>query len=98
MALAPRQRLLYRIKNTIEILADILGKKPQNEIAVLLQQPVHSAIADQPFEVGEHALSVTVSLGVAALDEGLDLQRLLQKADAALYAAKQAGRNLVRTG
>jgi hypothetical protein len=32
-------------KNSIEIFADILGKKPQNDIPVLLQQPTFSAIA-----------------------------------------------------
>jgi diguanylate cyclase (GGDEF)-like protein len=42
---------------------------------------------------------LTVSIGVAvAPAEGADLRTLLQVADTALYAAKRAGRNVVRTG
>ena len=40
---------------------------------------------------------VTVSIGIAALpDQARDLTGLLARADMALYAAKQAGRDLVR--
>jgi diguanylate cyclase (GGDEF)-like protein len=42
---------------------------------------------------------LTVSIGVAvAPAEGADLRTLLQIADTALYAAKRAGRNVVRVG
>lgn len=42
---------------------------------------------------------VSVSVGVATFPaDGTDLDRLLEVADAALYAAKAAGRNLVRHG
>jgi diguanylate cyclase (GGDEF)-like protein len=42
---------------------------------------------------------LTVSIGVAvAPAEGADLRTLLQIADTALYAAKRAGRNVVRMG
>ena len=41
------------VKHAIEILADILCKKPQNEIAVLLQQPVFSAITAVGFRIGK---------------------------------------------
>jgi diguanylate cyclase (GGDEF)-like protein len=42
---------------------------------------------------------LTVSIGVAVSPaEGADLRTLLQVADTALYAAKRAGRNAVRTG
>jgi diguanylate cyclase (GGDEF)-like protein len=42
---------------------------------------------------------LTVSIGVAvAPAEGAELRTLLQIADTALYAAKRAGRNVVRTG
>lgn len=39
---------------------------------------------------------VTVSIGVASLAAGDSMQQLIRKADEALYAAKQAGRNQVR--
>lgn len=40
-------------------------------------------------------LRVTVSIGVATLLEGESVDRLLQRADEALYLAKHAGRNQV---
>ncbi|MVN85647.1 diguanylate cyclase [Deinococcus sp. HMF7620] len=41
-------------------------------------------------------LTVTGSFGVAIMQPGIPLKRTLQEADAALYAAKAAGRNLVQ--
>lgn len=42
---------------------------------------------------------MSVSVGVSTFPaDGADLDRLLEVADAALYAAKRAGRNLVRHG
>jgi diguanylate cyclase (GGDEF)-like protein len=47
----------------------------------------------------EQNLTVTVSLGVAALQgEGLTLEALLSRADKALYLAKRSGRNCVSSG
>jgi diguanylate cyclase len=40
--------------------------------------------------------SVTISIGVAAIAEGETLEQATERADAALYQAKQAGRNCVR--
>ena len=37
-----------------------------------------------------------MSIGLAAFAPGHDLDKLFERADAALYAAKQDGRNLVR--
>ena len=42
-------------------------------------------------------LTVTLSAGVAQLREGDDAQELIARADAALYAAKQAGRDRVNS-
>lgn len=38
---------------------------------------------------------VTVSIGITALEEGDDLDEFMSRADAAMYAAKDAGRNCV---
>jgi diguanylate cyclase (GGDEF)-like protein len=55
-----------------------------------------NAIAD--LLIGERRLRVTASFGVAALSAGpfSDLDSWLAAADAALYAAKHAGRNACR--
>ena len=49
-----------------------------------------------PFSVGATTVSVTASFGVATSREpGEDGEDLVRKADAAMYAAKQRGRNRV---
>jgi predicted signal transduction protein with EAL and GGDEF domain len=56
---------------------------------------VDVATADGPLTVGD--LSVSVG-GATFPDDAADLDGLLEVADSALYAAKRAGRNAVRTG
>lgn len=50
----------------------------------------------QPFETAAGPVAATVSIGVAAFQNGDDLNYLMTRADAALYSAKQAGRNRVK--
>lgn len=51
----------------------------------------------RPFFVGGQELSVSGSLGIAIYpDDGKDWETLLRKADLAMYAAKEAGRNRYR--
>lgn len=53
---------------------------------------------NQPFEVAGQSLQLTCSIGVSVYPEdGDDADTLLRHADSAMDAAKQAGRNLVRT-
>lgn len=75
---------------------------PQTDLAGAgaLAERVREAIEATEIEVGgDGALSVTVSVGIAefgAGGEGVDA--LVERADAALYAAKDAGRNRVAGG
>lgn len=56
------------------------------------------AEADYPVDAGK-SLHVTVSVGVAVSDEGIsDIDRLIDRADSALYEAKRNGRNKVIFG
>lgn len=57
---------------------------------------VRKAIAESAFEVGQERITLTVSAGGAQAAAGEDPVHLLSRADAALYAAKSAGRNCVR--
>ncbi|MDE1184228.1 EAL domain-containing protein [Paraburkholderia sp.] len=50
-----------------------------------------------PHEIGGASLQVSCSVGVALFPEdGHDIESLMQNADAAMYQAKAAGRNLVK--
>ena len=51
-------------------------------------------LIDQPFRVGTHDLKVTASIGIALYPaDGADMETLLQRADAAMYQVKHAGRH-----
>ena len=58
-------------------------------------------IADQPIETSVGRISVTLSLGLASVEqnekETLDCEAFLRTADEALYAAKARGRNRIET-
>ncbi|NJD05058.1 MAG: diguanylate cyclase, partial [Methylococcaceae bacterium] len=52
------------------------------------------AVMEQSFQVEGHELSVTTSIGISLFPEdGRDGETLLKNADAAMYSAKQNGRN-----
>ena len=58
-----------------------------------LAERIRSKVAAATFPGG---LKLTISIGVAATDEAALFTTLMEKADQALYAAKQGGRNQVR--
>jgi two-component system cell cycle response regulator len=68
-----------------------------------LAERIRSAVSEKPIEVNPGAsVTLTVSVGVASIHVSRDeadlkgaAERLLSDADAALYRAKQKGRNRV---
>ena len=56
-----------------------------------------TAISASRFDRLRNPLEATISIGVSAVvaSHALDLKQLLERADAALYRAKDAGRNHV---
>jgi two-component system cell cycle response regulator len=64
--------------------------------ALQLAERLRSAIEKMSFSFGGHEVKVTVSIGVASCEDSLD-PTLLHQADAALYRAKQNGRNRVES-
>ncbi len=85
---------------------DLLGRYGGEELAVLMPntdaqgatrvaERIRRAIAGLHISSGADEIRVTASLGVASDAQSYDLEVLLGRADAALYAAKDAGRNNV---
>src|SRR5690606_39502369 len=57
----------------------------------LIAERVRRAIADQPMEIEERLHPMTTSLGTALARPGEPQAELLERADRALYQAKQQG-------
>jgi diguanylate cyclase (GGDEF)-like protein len=58
-------------------------------------EALRAAVEQTQFEVEGSPVALRVSVGVAMIEPDDDFARLLRRADQALYAAKQAGRNRV---
>jgi diguanylate cyclase (GGDEF)-like protein len=94
---------LLRLLRTTDVAARYGGEEivvllPQTDLdgAVALAERLRAAMAAGEWELeGGATIRVTVSVGVAQLGAGSDGEQLLAAADAALYAAKRAGRNCV---
>jgi diguanylate cyclase (GGDEF)-like protein len=73
--------------------AVVLADLARVDDAAIVAQKIINQLAT-PFRVGGRELFVTASIGIAASpSDGADAEALLGAADAAMYRAKQAGRN-----
>jgi len=101
-------RLLVEVISTLKANArhsDIIGRLGGEEFAIILHQSsaaaaldvaekLRSAVARLRIEHVDGPVGATISVGVAGLDRTtLDIDTLLERADAALYVAKSDGRN-----
>ncbi|HLO95489.1 MAG TPA: diguanylate cyclase, partial [Burkholderiaceae bacterium] len=83
-----------------EFVIALPGLSPADPACVARIEAIHHSIGDQPFVIGaELQLAVTCSFGVACLrgaaDAPGDVESTLAQADAALYRAKERGRNRI---
>ncbi|RJS93590.1 GGDEF domain-containing protein [Salinisphaera sp. Q1T1-3] len=66
--------------------------------AMQIAERIRETVMNEPFDMAEVPLPVTISIGVATLKaEDADIEAAIKRADAALYCAKQSGRNRVCT-
>ncbi len=63
--------------------------------AALVAERARAAVEAARIEVGGKSISVTISIGAAQRREGEQRDSLIERADAALYESKEAGRNRV---
>lgn len=88
--------------------SDILARFGGEEFVILMPQTtlqegisiakrLHGLIEQTPVQVDGLHIYITASFGVASTlgDERADVEKLLQRADQAMYAAKEAGRNQI---
>jgi diguanylate cyclase (GGDEF)-like protein len=94
------------VAGTASLEGAVIGRLGGEEFALLLDgvslgegiataERLRTAMTDLVFETAAGALTLTCSFGVAEWQEGDTLDRLLKRADVALYAAKTGGRNRV---
>jgi diguanylate cyclase (GGDEF)-like protein len=102
------KELAVRLRNGVRAL-DTVARYGGEEFAIILDkvseketrniaEKLRESIASQPFKTAAGKLKVTASLGFALHRAGdsIHKQELLERADKALYAAKNSGRNTVR--
>lgn len=98
------RRMLTRVRPY-----DLLGRYGGEEFLVVLNncasatalaraEDIRNAIAESPIETALGPIPTTLSIGAFSIDDSniLDIQAVLKRADGALYAAKESGRNCSR--
>ncbi|MGF1720677.1 diguanylate cyclase [Vibrio kyushuensis] len=85
---------------------DIFGRVGGEEFAIILPNTnsekalavtnrIRTLLVDNPMGIHPNEIKMTVSIGVAVIDNNSSFDSLIEQADIALYQAKESGRNRV---
>lgn len=102
---AIHKEFTQRLRNAIRA-SDTLARLGNDEFVIILEGLKHNLAAEKmaskildsiraDMQVEDTRLAVTTTIGVAYYDGEPDPEQFLDKADKALYRAKQAGRNRI---
>ena len=97
--------IVLRTRNRLRTY-DMIGRWGGDEMIVVLPdtrlgealgvaENLRSAVNCRPLSIDGHLFDVSISLGVAELAAGESAEHLIERADAALYGSKSAGRDRV---
>ena len=64
-------------------------------VAKQVAERIRRHVGSTPIHLPEHSIPITISIGLTYFNRADTLESLLQRADSAMYAAKQAGRDCV---
>lgn len=107
MALQHLAKILQENIRKLDVIArfggeEFIGMFPNNKIkeAHEVAQRICQKVAQTPIQIKEQTLNITVSIGVATLNnsdynDNDSMEKLIKRADTALYQAKEGGRNRV---
>ncbi|MHC8321852.1 sensor domain-containing diguanylate cyclase [Pseudomonas sp. GB2N2] len=71
----------------------VLLKDTDGETGLMIAEKIRHHVEQQRYAYNDHALQLTVSIGLTTLQPEDTLHTLLSRADHAMYRAKQSGRN-----
>jgi diguanylate cyclase (GGDEF)-like protein len=86
---------------------DFIGRYGGEELAIVLPETgksyarvaaerIRHSLSQKPVNIYDESLQITVSIGISAYpQDGIRSKELIEKADRALYSAKERGRNRV---
>lgn len=101
------KQVAKRLSDCLQRESDTVGRMGGDEFVVMLPEieTVKDATVvaekilhnlNQSFEIGQHIIRISCSIGIACFPEhGREENSLLKSADAAMYCAKDAGRNRI---
>jgi diguanylate cyclase len=68
------------------------------EEAKFVADKLRKKIEESPFNFKKEPVQITISFGISEFSQGESLEEVFQRADKALYKAKENGRNQVMLG